>query len=512
MPDIQWQKCFGTNEVDYAMCISETDHGYMFGIAIYTDGPGISNYHGGGDIWIINTDSTGNIIWEKCFGGSNGETCNKILKLNNNEFYIVGSTNSLDGDISCGTLYGSSDFWIIKINGDGDILWDRCYGSLGPDEMRDAVLTPDGGLLFMGRISNNGGNVTNYYGSYDIWFCKIDSLGNIEWEKTVGNQSLDNGISMQLISDTSFAFIGGYDDPGGMIDCEIAVSGFYSDVYLVEMSLAEGDILNIYCYGGSGNDLGFYFEKLDDGYIFAAYTNSYDGDVSGFHGGSDMWVVRTNDQGQIVWQRCIGGSFYEIPSYITQVDDGGFLVIGYTSSHNGDVTHNHSHQGGAWYDIWVVKLTAVGEIEWDKCYGGLGTERFFGTHSILKKSDYIYVFNAEAQFNSIDVQCEIHGERDAWVFEIALPDTTSVIIPPASAGEIRVYPNPATTELWLQLPENMPFNQAQIELYSPTGKLLYRAQLASQFHKIETAHLPAGLYLVRLWDGERWMTEKVVVE
>jgi len=80
------------------------------------------------------------------------------------------------------------------------------------------------------------------------------------------------------------------------------------------------------------------------------------------------------------------------------------------------------------------------------------------------------------------------------------------------AGEYDVYPDPATTELWLQLPENMQFLKAQIELYSPTGKLLYKAKPESRFHKIETAHLPPGLYLVRMWDGKKWRTEKVVVE
>jgi hypothetical protein len=441
IPEIKWQNCFGTNEWDMTYGITEKENGYLLAIYIPCNGQGISNYHGEGEAWIVNIDDNGNVIWEKCFGGSESEDVIKIIKVSNYEFYLVGTTESSDYDITCDTNYGSTDFWVLKINGNGDILWDHCYGSIATDEMRDAVLTPDGGLLFMGRIFYNGGDVHNWYGSYDVWFCKIDSLGTIEWEKTVGNQAIDNGISMQLISDTSFAFIGGYYEPGGMNDCEIPITGDGADLWLVEMSLLDGDILNIYCYGGSSNDLGYYFDKLDDGYILISSTTSWDGDITGFHGEQDIWIVRIDDDGGIVWQRCLGGSFYETPYFVSQVDDGGFVVIGNTSSHNGDVTNNHSWTQGL--DIWVVKLSSTGEIIWDQCYGGLDDERFFGTHSILKKDDYNYVFNAQAQFNSVDVQCELHGERDSWVFEIDSLDTTGVVASHYDKELMKVYPNPA---------------------------------------------------------------------
>lgn len=78
--------------------------------------------------------------------------------------------------------------------------------------------------------------------------------------------------------------------------------------------------------------------------------------------------------------------------------------------------------------------------------------------------------------------------------------------------KLKVSPNPATTQAWLQLPDNMPLTAMQIELFSPTGRLLHRVQPTSQFHKIDVAHLPRGLYLVRVWDGERWLVEKLVVQ
>jgi len=502
VPEIIWQKCYGTSSFDRVYCVEEINNGYLLGLKIDTEESWITNYHGENDPWIINIDYYGNLIWEKCFGGTESESIIKIIKVSDSEFYMVGATESSDYDITCDTNYGSQDFWVLKINENGDILWDHCYGSILGDEMRDAVLTPDGGLLFMGRISSNGGDVKKYYGSMDLWFCKIDSLGNIVWERTMGNQALDNGISMQLISDTSFAFIGGYYEPGGMNDCEIAVTGEGADLWLVEMSLSDGDILNNYCYGGSGNDLWNFFEKVTNGYILSTYSDSYNGDVSGQHGNGDIWVVRIDSQGEIIWQRCLGGSYQEAPSFITQAEDGGFIVIGTAASHNGDVKNNHSWSGGNNSDIWIVKLNNDGEIEWDQCYGGLDDERFFGTHSILKKSDYNYVFNAQAYMNSGDVNCDLNGDIDAWVFEIDTVDTTGAIENHYENDLVRVFPNPAKDYVEFQVQGSIPPTAGQvgseIRIMSVMGKEVARMPVKAERTVWDCRDAKEGIYFFYL--------------
>jgi hypothetical protein len=109
------------------------------------------------------------------------------------------------------------------------------------------------------------------------------------------------------------------------------------------------------------------------------------------------------------------------------------------------------------------------------------------------------------------VQCGTFHNYNAWLFEIALDDTTHIINPVAHQQSINIFPNPAITEAWLQLPANIPLTDMQIELYNPTGRLLYKAQPTSTFHKIETAQLPVGLYVVRLWDGNKWQWGRLVV-
>jgi hypothetical protein len=507
--EIKWQQCYGNDENVFAFGLAPIGDGYMFALEV-NSGEGVTNYHGSNDIWLVRTDSVGIMLWEKCYGGSFGETPQKLIKKSEDEYFIFGYAGSTDGDVQSGNN-GFADLWVVKINGLGDIQWERTYGCTGVDNPRDLILTPDGGFVMIDRIGIGGGDVTHFYGIGDCWMAKCDSLGNLEWEKTLGNDGLDNCMSMIVNSAGNLMMIGATQWYGGLVEC--FPDGAWGDVWIVELDL-HGNILSQYCYGGSHYDAGYSIIELEDGYAFIAFTVSNDGDVSGLHGPTDLygdiWVVRLDEQMEIVWQQCLGGFRTDHPNYITQTEDGGFVVIGTTNSNDGDVSGNHSLSGD--FDIWVVKLDGDGELIWQQCYGGKWSERLENPHTVLKKSDYNYVFAASSNFSpSFDVQCGTFHNYNAWLFEIALDDTTHIINPVANEQSINIFPNPASTEAWLQLPANIPLTDMQIELYNPTGMLLYKAQPTSNFHWIETSQLPAGLYVVRLWDGSSWQSGRLVV-
>jgi hypothetical protein len=450
IPEIQWQQCFGSSENDDKNAVVEIHNGYLFAIHIAADEPGITNYHGSGDIWLINTDSIGSIIWERCIGGSNGDIPRKIEKINNDEFFIYGYTFSTDGDVQSNN-YGEGDLWVIKINGEGDLLWEKCYGSPGPDEARDIIHTPDGGFVLLSRVHVSGGDVSQYYGSWDVWMCKCDSMGNIEWEKTLGNQWLDSGVSMNINSEGNIMMIGAAAHYGGIVDCD--VDDGYGDVWVVELDLL-GELLWQNCYGGSYYDIGIDMIETEEGYIFTAVSGSNDVDVSGHHGPAglppdgweDIWIVKLNNLGEIIWQNSIGGYGIEYASYITETEDGDIVSIGTTMSDDGDVSGNHSApDNDYWGDVWVVKLTEDGEIMWQRCYGGWGDESVVNKHQVLKNGDLNYVIASTTNFSegNDDIQCEIHAnmDRDAWIFEIK--DTTVGISQTPQNETLKVYPNPA---------------------------------------------------------------------
>ena len=421
--NIIWQNCLGAAEgINWTEAVEKTNIGYMFGIYVVNDGPGISNYHGGADAWIVNTDNYGNVIWERCYGGSSGDGPHKIMRIDNSTYYLFNHASSIDGDVH---HFQGKDFWMVRIKENGDIIWENSFGgSVNGEIAVDAIVMPEKGALMMGRISSSGGDVTNSFGDMDVWLCRIDSLGNILWEKTLGNAWKDNGIKIKLTSRNTILFIGGHEMVGGMIDCP-DYGYIFTDVWVVELDL-HGSILNQWCYGGLYYDLGYDVIEVDSGYIIAASTTSNDRDVSGFHGTpggdfEDIWIFKIDLYGNLIWQKCIGGTSWEYPVYITETAEDGCIVIGNTCSLDGDVSENHSmyeHDS----DVWVIKLNMAGDIEWEHCFGGLDNDRFWGINSVSKIDDYNFVLGANSNYLDQDVKCDLFPNNvidyNAWLFEI----------------------------------------------------------------------------------------------
>jgi Secretion system C-terminal sorting domain/PKD-like domain len=415
--DITWQHCFGTGYSADSYCIEKFDNGYLLGLLVFEGGPGVSNYHGSTDTWYIHLDSLGNLLWERCYGGSGGEEPGKIVPIDEEHCYIVNISTSTDGDVLCQNN-GMADVWVAKLDRLGNILWQNCYGGPDYERVRDAILTPDGGLLLMSRIFDSGGDISKFYGEYDTWLCKIDSLGNIQWENTIGSPGKDNGLRVILTSGSTYLALCGLNDNGGMAECEHMGDPSYGlDIWLVELDL-DGNILRQDCYGGTYDDLGWDIVECSDGFAFVASTESSDGDVSGNHGAYDFWLVKINPEREIVWQRCLGGSSYDNPVFLTQTEDKGFVLIGHTMSNNGDVSGNHFPTYAS-NDIWVVKTDPIGEPEWQHCFGSIKSERFLVNHTVAKISDYNYVLAPLTGGVNGDVNCESVSTHDhSWVFEI----------------------------------------------------------------------------------------------
>ncbi len=514
--EIQWQNCFGDDAIggNDASCIAPTSQGYFFAMQARVSGP--PNYHGNDDIWLVHIDTLGNLLWEKCYGGSEYESPYKIIKVSNNEYYIYCTTNSTDGDIQSYN-HGYADIWVIKINGNGDIIWERCYGSSNGEQARTAHLTPDGGLLMLSRVTKGDGDVSEYFGSYDIWLTKIDSLGDIEWERTYGNQYLDNVIDILLTSDSCILLTGANDKAGGMVTCH-PYADYAADVWLLKLDML-GNIIWQGCYGGTYYDLAKRVVEVSDGYIIAASTNSNDGNVNGYHGvpgepgKKDIWVFKINFEGNLLWQKCFGGGGYESLKYFSQTENGSFIIIGSTSSNDGDVSGNHSTPGER--DIWMFEFSDGGELLWQRCYGGWRQEGLEGT-PVYKISDYNYVIAANTNYATDDVQCEtVDYSGDAWVFEIK--DTTVGIQQTPLNDVLKVYPNPTNNYVIFELPviQNEAKRSEESNLIRITNTLGQQvAQLKLKGNKTvwDTRSIQAGVYFYFLEIEGKPFSGKVVIQ
>ncbi|MDP2723799.1 MAG: T9SS type A sorting domain-containing protein [Bacteroidales bacterium] len=454
--DITWQQCLGTDESDYPMAVAKANNGVLVSVLVPKGGVEISNYHGLGDAWLVNLDTLGNVIWEKCYGGSGGESFSKIINLPNNEYFLLGGTNSSDGDAQSWN-HDSFDIWVVKIDSAKEIIWERCVGGPSHDSPNDAIATPDGGILVLGQITYPGGDIGQHYGGTDAWLCRLDSSGNILWEHTYGGPGDERLMKVIPTSRDTYMMVGDFYTSEGLIDCQKDSSAIEKDVWVVEIDTL-GNLLQQYCYGGSYWDEGFDIIEVGSGFVFLAQTDSDDQDVSGLHGSvnssynSDIWVVQIDSIGNIKWQNCLGGSRIDSPVSIYHFSDGDYLLFGVSYSDDGDVSGDHFDLGNP--DIWVAKLDSLGQLQWQQCIGGISYE-WLAPHSICQISDDHYAMAAQTFMLSEDVQCDLNPTNstyDAWVFEIKNCSNYQPVTPQGPTGPDTLCHTTDTTSVYTLAP------------------------------------------------------------
>ena len=229
---------------------------------------------------------------------------------------------------------------------------------------------------------------------------------SIEWQKALGGSEIEEIFSTQQTSD------GGYIAAGFTYSNDGDVTGFHGgiDAWVVKFS-STGSVEWKKTYGGTNVDWAYAIRQtIDGGYILAGYTASNNGDVTGNHGGKDAWVVKLTSLGAIQWQKTLGGSGWDEAWAIQQTTDSGYIMVGRSASQNGNVTGNH---GGL--DYWVVKLSNIGVIEWQKSLGGTGEDN---AYSVKQTNDGGYIVAGESLSHNGDVTGN-HGDADYWILKLS---------------------------------------------------------------------------------------------
>jgi gliding motility-associated-like protein len=307
------------------------------------------------------------------------------------------------------------DAWVVKYSSAGAVEWKKSYGGSMEDGAKSIINTTDGGYLFVGYTHSNDG---------DILADGNNSLYNSDvWVVKINNagviqwQKTFGGAAPDQANALSATADGGFVFAGVTQSTDGDVSGLHSsqaDAWVVRLT-ATGNILWQRCLGGARGDAANSIQTtVDGGCVLAGQTESNDGDASGHHGMADMWVVKLTSTGTLQWQRSLGGTQHDIGNSIAIAPNGGYIVCGETSSANGDVSFNHSGAGNVG-DIWVVKLTDQGATEWEKSLGGTD---FDVGYSITPVANNGYVLTGMVYSNNGDVSGNHSNVRDAWIVKL----------------------------------------------------------------------------------------------
>jgi len=347
--EIQWQKSYGGSNIDVAHSgIQTNDGGYIFAGYTYSNDGDVAGNNGNGDCWIVKTDESGEIVWQKCYGGTSFESAHSILQTSDSGYIIAATCSSNNGDVT--TLLGSYDMWIIKINAHGTVQWQKSYGGNDWDNALCIKQTVDGGYIFTGSTMSDNGDVTVNYGKFDVWVVKINQTGTLEWQKSYGGSLEDYAGSICQTSDGGYVFAATSESK----NYDLTKNNGYGDYWLVKLN-ATGEILWQKSYGGSYEDQAAdVIQTNDGGYLMSGQVLSYDKDVTGSHGANDAWLIKTDTSGNIQWKRAMGGSSQEDMESVIQTADGGFVTAGFTASNNGNVT---GFKGAT--DLWLVRLCTI---------------------------------------------------------------------------------------------------------------------------------------------------------
>jgi hypothetical protein len=459
--DTLWTKTYGGTFSDYGYSAQQTtDAGYI--ITGHTKSFGA----GGFDVYLIKTDTNGDTLWTKTYGGNGTIESDKAFSVQQTTdagYVIIGQTSSFGA--------GDADVYLIKTDTNGDTLWTKTYGGTEGDKGFSVQQTTDAGYIITGHTRSFGA------GDGDVYLIKTDTNGDILWTKTYGGTSDDYGLTAQQTTDAGYIIIGHTRSFGAG----------YADVYLIKTD-TNGDTLWTKTYGGTGEDKAFSVQQTTDiGYVICGYTESFG------NGDGDVYLIKTDTNGDILWTKTYGGTSHDYGLTAQQTTDAGYIIIGHTRGF-----------GAADYEFYLIKTDANGnsgcnENSTNTIITSPQTEvnipaTIIGSGAIVTSPPTITRNTATTVsvlcFSSLDIQ----GENN-------------------KLKKLYVYPNPFSTSAIIEI-DNPKNENHTLSIYNSSGQLVRQLNnITANKIEIKRGNLANGFYFIQLrTDNEIVGMKKLIVQ
>lgn len=509
---IQWQKSLGGTGQDEAVSIQQTiEGGYI--VAGYSDSNNgdVSGHHNNEnnfenyDYWIVKLDGQGVVQWQKSLGGTNEDVTASIRQTIDRGYIIAGSSNSNDGDVTGNHGDFSDDFWIVKLDSLGNLMWERSLGGSGKEEATSIQQTADKGYIISGYSNSNDGDVTNIHSHlYDYWVVKLDSTGILQWQKALGGYNDDRAYYIEQTDDGGY-IVSGYSSSN---DGDVTTNHGSSDYWVVKLDRI-GNLQWQKSLGGSGPERAICTKQTNDnGYIIAGFSKSTDGDVVDNKGDYDYWLVKLDGKGVLQWQKSFGGTRTDIANSVQLTSDNGFICAGVSESNDGDIANKHDNTK----DFWIIKLDSEGNLQWEKTLGGTGRDE---ANFIQQTSDNEYIIAGVSSSNDGDVtgnhSLPGYGSfPDYWIVKLSGKETNISGI--SIIQGISIYPNPASEQLTIDL-TGYGFIPAgtTVSLLSATGEKVFEKSVADFITILNVEGQPKGLYFIKIESKDKCYIGKLIL-
>lgn len=470
------EQCLGGSSNDVAHCVKPTDDGgyIVAGYSFSTDGDASgSGNHGGGDAWIIKYSSSGSIMWQKCYGGSEWDCAFSIDQTADGGYIFAGVTRSSDGDVQSrfSKTETDEDIWVVKLSPSGAIVWEKYIGDYGTERATSVCKAGDGCVVAA-------------YTDYSTFVVKLDAAGTSTWSRYYGEGGDSSITSIIRASDGNYVCAGYTAANGG--DTEGNHGGY--DAWVMKLD-PNGEPLWHRCVGGTSVDRAYSIQQTAEGsYLIAGGTRSNSGDLAGKNPSYNdcCWVFRLDGTGNTIeWQNLINNGAYGCWGRSARVSsDVGYIVAGYVyyTSQN--------------YNGFVAKFDSSGTLSWVRSPGGSGPDYMYS----VCEANGSYV--AAGENNSYNTPGN-HGGTDAFVARINGDVTPSPSPSPSPTNKKLTIENSQADPVEFTPPDQTTTISATIKAtdFTPTN-LKWDVVVKDMYdNDIRTFPTGSGLNVSVLWDG-----------
>ncbi|MBL7922636.1 MAG: T9SS type A sorting domain-containing protein [Bacteroidia bacterium] len=347
---IQWQRCLGGSAEEAALCLFAEDSAFVIGGHAASSNGNVNGHIGDDDFWLVKLRANNTIQWKKCFGGSYMDQMYDVIPMAVGGYLMAGFTFSNDVDVS--GLHGPpatwADAWVVKIDAQRNILWQRSLGGTASDAAYKLIELPGGHIIVAAMSNSSDGDITQPRGNRDIWMLKLDEMGNLLQEKNFGG-SFDEAPTDMKYTSKNRLLISGYSFSS---DGDLSGNYFngisnWEDAWVLELDTSF-NLLWQKNLGGTHSDIGNSILETPMGYLLAAESSSTDFDRSQAFGFKDYWLLQLDTLGNILWEQSFGGNSNDFPKALAGDSTGNLLLGGFSTSGN--------LCGFGNTDLWVLKL------------------------------------------------------------------------------------------------------------------------------------------------------------
>lgn len=414
---IHWQKSLGGKNSDFAYASTPTsDGGYVIVGSTNNNKEGdiptskAFSGTGGSDIWVVKLNNWGDILWSKTFGGTKDDIATDVLETKDKAILVVATTNSSDGEAAGNGTRGG--IILLKLKTDGSIEWRKVFAS-GYNTGETAFAKADANSKPTIKPTSDGGYILGAsitpINTSDFWISKLNATGEIQWTKTYGSSQNDWMNEVIICSDGGFLMVGGTE--ASNIEIAGAGKGFI-DFYAIKIN-ANGNLIWQKALGGTNLDIAFSaIETVDNAFIIVGETNSSNGDMIGNLGQKDGFLVKFANNGQVLWKILTGGTEIDGLYTIKKSNDGRLFAMGISSSDIGKVKPK-----GPVGDMWLVNIETSGIISSHTMFGGADSDIARGAFP-TSDGGFIIAGNSDSVDGDLD---ENKGGTDFWAVKIGNP-------------------------------------------------------------------------------------------